>query len=258
MIKLEGITYIDEEGKKIFDDLSLEVEEGDRCVLLGVNGSGKTTLLKLLNGLVFPSKGKYFYKGRIVNKTSLKDKNFVKEFRKEIVLLFQNPDVMFFNPTLYDEIALGLKQFGFDDIDKRVKYWADLFGLTKYLDVSPYKLSGGEKQKLALACILAIEPKVLLLDEPTSNLDPKTTGWLVDFLNELKLTTIISTHNISIASELGEKVIVLGEDHNIIYNGSIFDLLKNEDILIKANLVHVHKHRHGVLEHKHFHMHDWD
>ncbi len=258
MIKLENITYINEEGKKIFDNLSLEIDTKNRYVLLGANGSGKTTLLKLLNGLIFPSKGKYFYKDQLVNKESLKEKHFAKNFRKEVVLLFQNPDVMFFNPTVYDEIAFGLKQFGFDDIDKRVKYWSDLFGLNRYLDVSPYKLSGGEKQKLALACILAIEPQVLLLDEPTSNLDPKTIGWLIDFLNDLKLTTVVSTHNISLASELGEKVVVLGEDHNIIYSGSIFDLLKNEDILIKANLVHIHKHKHGIIEHKHFHIHDWD
>ncbi|MEJ5172298.1 MAG: ABC transporter ATP-binding protein [Hydrogenothermaceae bacterium] len=255
MINLKGISYKDEK-QKVLDSISLDIKDGERVVLIGVNGTGKTTLLKILNGLLFPSSGEYLYKGQRVDKNFLKKSG--KIFRKEVVMLFQNPDVMLFNPTVYDEIAFGLRQFNFNDIEDRVKHWAEIFGITKYLNRSPFELSGGEKQKVALASILAIEPKVLLLDEPTSNLDPKTTGWLIDFLQNLNLTMLITTHNLSIAPELGSRVVVLGENHRILYDGDIDRFLKDEKLLIEANLVHIHRHRHNGLIHSHFHIHDWD
>ncbi|MCX7760385.1 MAG: energy-coupling factor ABC transporter ATP-binding protein [Hydrogenothermaceae bacterium] len=255
MINLKEITYKNEK-QTVLDSISLHIEDGEKIILIGVNGTGKTTLLKILNGLMFPSSGEYIYNGQKVDKNFLKKNG--KIFRKEVVMLFQNPDVMLFNPTVYDEISFGLKQFNFSDVEERVKYWAEMFGITKYLNTSPFELSGGEKQKVALASILAIEPKVLLLDEPTSNLDPRATGWLIDFLQNLNLTMVITTHNLSIAPELGNRVVVLGENHRILYDGDIDIFLKDEKLLIEANLVHVHKHRHNGLIHSHFHIHNWE
>ncbi|WP_245565793.1 energy-coupling factor ABC transporter ATP-binding protein [Thermocrinis ruber] len=225
-------------------DINLKVEKGERIVVLGINGSGKSTLLKLLNALLFPTKGTYLYKGKNIEKNAFKDKNFIKAFRKEVVLLFQNPDAMIFNPTVYDEIAFGLRQLGFEEkvVKERVLYWAEVFGLTQYLNKPPFILSGGQKQKLCLACLLVLEPEVLLLDEPTANLDPKSTGWLIDFLNELKgVTTITSTHNLSLAPELGNRLIVLREGGSIIYDGEAEAFLKDQEKLINAGLVHKHK-----------------
>ncbi len=241
----------------VLKDISFKVKEKEKVVLLGSNGSGKSTLLKILNGLIFPEKGKYFYKNTLISKEKLKDKSFVKNFRKEVVLLFQSPDSMLFNPTVYDEIAFGLRQLGIDNIDERVKYWAEKLGIYKYLDTPPFDLSGGEKQKVCLASLLALEPEVLLLDEPTANLDPRTTGWLIDFLFELDLTTIITTHNLSLSVELGDRGIVLSEDHQIIYDGNLEEFIKNIDLIKKANLVHIHKHRHGNTIHSHYHIHDF-
>ena len=257
MIELKGIIYRSKTDV-ILNDITFSVNEKEKVVLLGINGVGKSSLLKILNGLIFPQEGIYLYKGEMLDENKLKNKSFNRKFRKEVVMLFQNPDVMLFNPTVYDEIAFGLRQFDFSDIDDRVKYWADIFGITKYLDKSPFELSGGEKQKVCLASILAIEPEVLLLDEPTSNLDPKTTGWLIDFLNDLNLTMIITTHNFSIAGELAERTIVLGENHKILYDGKVETFLKDKNLLIEANLVHIHKHRHNNIIHTHYHIHDWD
>lgn len=257
MIELREITYKNEE-KVVLNDITFSINEKEKVVLLGINGVGKSTLLKILNGLIFPQEGIYLYKGEKLDEKKLKDKSFNKKFRKEVVMLFQNPDIMLFNPTVYDEIAFGLRQFDFDKIDERVNYWADIFGISKYLNKSPFDLSGGEKQKVCLASILAIEPKVLLLDEPTSNLDPKTTGWLIDFLNELSITMIITTHNLSMAGELADRTVVLGENHRVLYDGKVEDFLKDKDLLIKANLVHIHKHRHNGIHHVHYHVHDWD
>jgi cobalt/nickel transport system ATP-binding protein len=245
MIELRNV-WFSYDGEFVLKDINLKVEKGERIVVLGINGSGKSTLLKLLNALLFPTKGTYLYKGKNIEKNAFKDKNFIKAFRREVVLLFQNPDAMLFNPTVYDEIAFGLRQLGFEEkvVKERVLYWAEIFGLTQYLNKPPFILSGGQKQKLCLACLLVLEPEVLLLDEPTANLDPKSTGWLIDFLNELKgITTITSTHNLSLAPELGNRLIVLREGGSIIYDGEAEAFLKDQEKLIKAGLVHKHKDR---------------
>jgi len=257
MIKLKNI-YYRYDGENVLNDISCEIHEKERVVLLGINGSGKSTLLKIMDGLIYPETGQYFYNGYEITKKYLANKANNKTFRKEVVLLFQNPDVMLFNPTVYDEIAFGLKQMDYTDIDDRVKYWADKLKISEYLEVYPFNLSGGQKQKVCLASILALEPQVLLLDEPSANLDPRTTGWLVDFLYDINLTTVIATNNISLALEFGERGLVLSETHELIYDGNLENLLEDKESLLKANLIHTHKHKHKGLEHKHYHIHYWD
>ncbi|HDZ11538.1 MAG TPA: ATP-binding cassette domain-containing protein, partial [Bacteroidetes bacterium] len=129
---------------------------------------------------------------------------------------------------------------------------------TPYLKKPPFHLSSGEKQKVCLASLLVLEPELLLLDEPASNLDPLATGWLVDFLGELEETVIITTHNLSLSTELGKRSLVLSRDHRLIYDGDLKDFLTDADKLIEAHLMHTHKHKHGQRYHKHFHIHDWD
>ena len=110
---------------------------------------------------------------------------------------------------------------------------------------------------MCLAALLVLEPRVLLLDEPTANMDPRSTGWLIDFLAELDQTTLITTHNLSLAGELGSRCLVLGENHRLIFDGAIRAFLGDRDKLIAANLVHSHRHRHGGELHAHYHIHDW-
>jgi cobalt/nickel transport system ATP-binding protein len=258
MIKVESLSHRYTNGEPVLKDLSFEIKAGEKIVLLGVNGSGKTTLLKILNGLIFPSDGSYFYKTRLITGSLLKDRSFNHMFRKEVVLLFQNPEAMIFNPTVYDEIAFSLRQLELEDIDARVKHWADLLGVSRYLDQPPFHLSSGEKQRVCLASLLILEPDMLLLDEPTSKLDPRSTGWLVDFLQDLEVTTLVTTHNLTLASELGDKTMVLSERHELIYEGGIDTLLEDREKLMEANLLHTHRHRHGEIEHGHFHTHDWE
>jgi cobalt/nickel transport system ATP-binding protein len=109
-----------------------------------------------------------------------------------------------------------------------------------------------------LASLLALEPEVLLLDEPTSSLDPRSTGWLIDFLQDLEMTVVVATHNLSLASELGDRILLLSENHELIYDGDVEPILGDEDKLLEANLVHTHRHRHGTKTHSHYHSHDWD
>ncbi|NTV86064.1 MAG: ABC transporter ATP-binding protein [Burkholderiaceae bacterium] len=257
MIRLEALSHHYGDKTSLLD-VSFSLSAGEKAIVLGSNGSGKSTLLKILDGLISPASGQYLYENQRITPQVLKTGSQRQRFRQEVALLFQNPDVMLFNPTVADEIAFGLRQMGMSHIDERVAHWAGLVGVTAFLKRPPFTLSGGEKQKVALAALLAVEPKLLLLDEPTTALDPRSTGWLVDFLAELPITLLITTHNLSLAPELGQRALVLGEDHRLIYDGPIENFLGNIDLLVAANLAHVHRHQHGGLEHLHWHTHGWE
>ena len=205
MIEAVSVGHSYEKDEPVLRDVSFSVAEGEKVVLLGSNGSGKSTLLKILNGLILPGAGTLRYSGDVVDAAYLADPTRHRTFRREVVYLFQNPDSMLFNPTVFDEIAFGPRQFGYDDVDRRVRRWASTVGIERLLGKTPFALSGGEKQKVCLAALLAVEPRVLLLDEPTANLDPRSTGWLVDFLHGLSITSIVTTHNLSLGSELGDR-----------------------------------------------------
>lgn len=257
MIELDRVSFV-YDGAAVLSEVTLALRAGERCVLLGTNGSGKSTLLKLLNALLLPTAGTYRYKGEPMSARRLAAPSFARLFRREVVLLFQNPDAMIFNPTVFDEIAFGPRQLGMEDVEGRVHQWAARLGIERLLGRAPFQLSGGEKQKVCLAALLILEPEILLLDEPTANLDPRTTGWLIDFLGELTLTTLITTHNLTLAGELGDRSLVLSEEHSLIYDGPFDHLARDESLLHRANLLHTHRHRHHGLAHKHFHSHDWD
>jgi len=259
MIELEDLGFAwPDGGKRILSGLRLGIAPGEKLVLLGANGCGKSTLLKLLNGLLFPSSGRYLYQGRKVTRAAFRDRPWSRTFRREMVLLFQHPEAMLFNPTVRDEIAYGPCQLGLPDIAARVARWAGELGLTGLLDQPPFALSGGEKQKVALAALLALEPSCLLLDELMANLDPRSSGWLVDHLLDTRATVLVSTHNLSMAAELGQRCLILGEDGRLCFDGPVREALDDLALLASANLVHRHRHRHGRVLHAHVHLHDWE
>ena len=235
MFRAENITLKREEHT-VFENLNFHIGAGEKVVLLGVNGSGKSTLLKLLNGLEYPDSGELLFEGNPLSKSALKDKQTNEYFRRNVGLVFQNIDAMLFNPSVYDEIAFGSRQLEFDDTDARVRNYAELFGLTPYLHSVPFKLSGGQKQKLALACVMSLSPKVLLLDEPTSALDPASTAKFLDIIAALPITTITATHNLAIAPRLGERVVILDEKGKILYDGTSENAYEI-DLLTRAGLI---------------------
>lgn len=262
MIELDRIGYRwpdgDRPGRTVFDGLSLKIAPGEKVVLLGANGCGKSTLLKLMNGLIFPVTGEVRYAGRILEKSALAERPFARVFRQECVLLFQHPEAMLFNPTVRDEIAYGPRRLGLADAEGRVARWAEALGLDALLDAAPWSLSGGEKQKVALACLLALEPRLLLLDEPAASLDPATVGWLIDTLLDSERTVVVSTHNLSMAAELGSRAVVLGPGGELLFDGPMKMALSGMALLERAKLAHRHRHRHGSVMHAHVHVHDWE
>jgi cobalt/nickel transport system ATP-binding protein len=247
-------------GRLVLDDLSFEIAAGERVVILGVNGCGKTTLLRLLDGLAFPDAGRVTYAGEPLSTARLDEAAFRRRFRGEVALLFQNVDAMLFNPTVADEIAFGPRQLGLPDAEARAERWAGTFGVAGLLGRPPFELSGGEKKRVALAACLAVEPRVLLLDEATAGLDPASVGGLVDVLANIPgLTVVATTHNLSMATELGERALLLAPGRKgLLYDGDAHGLLHDEPLLVASGLAHRHVHRHGggPHTHAHYHVHD--
>jgi len=232
---VEGVG-LDLGGRAVLRDVSFAVQPGERLVLLGVNGCGKTTLLKLLDGLAFATAGRVTYAGTELTPKAVDAPAFRRRFRGEVGLLFQNVDAMLFNPTVADEIAFGPRQLGLPDVDGRVAEWAHKFGVEGFLDRAPFELSGGEKKRVALAAILAIDPRVLLLDEATANLDPASSALLVDVLAGLDgVTAVVATHNVSMVEELGSRAVLLAPDGDgVLFDGPPHELLRDERLLVAS------------------------
>jgi len=248
LISLEQVSYR-YEGHEALSQIDLKVAAGETVALLGNNGSGKSTLLRILAGLYDP-KGTYRLDGEIITKKSVN-----AAFRRRVGILFQNPESMIFNPTVFDEIAFSLREFGIDDVQERVHRIAETFEIVPLLPKSPLQLSGGEKQKVMLAAILVYDPDLLLLDEPTAAMDPRTSGWLIDHLLDLDTTILIATHDLPLAYEISRRAVVLNEAHRKIYDGDMDTLMGDIDLLTEANLIHKHRHRHRQLAHSHYHTH---
>ncbi len=245
-------------GREVIRDVTFAVSPGERVVLLGVNGCGKTTLIKALDGLIAPDAGRITWAGEPLTLRRLDEAGFRRRFRGEVALLFQNVDAMLFNPTVADEIAFGPRQLGLDDVAGRVARWASQFEVERLLDRPPFELSGGEKKRVALAALMAVGPKVLLLDEPTAHLDPASGARLVDFLEgQHEVTVITATHNLTVAEELGARAILLAPGRaGVLFDGPAHALVHDEELLIESGLAHRHTHHHGGAEHQHFHVHD--
>lgn len=220
IINLSHISYNYEEVSAL-NDISLEIYAGELIFFTGPNGCGKSTLFKLLNGLIFPTKGEYYFDNKKIDKNTLQDNIFAKNFHKRIGYIFQNPDVQLFNATVYDEIAFGPRQMNLNEeiIHQRVNELLIYLNIQHLQDRPPYHLSGGEQKKVALAAILALNPDVLMIDEPLNGLDNKTRQWFKDFLIDFikaNKTILISTHEQELLSLPHSRIIKFNDEHTIL------------------------------------------
>jgi len=243
------------------DGVSLTVARGEKLALLGANGCGKSTLLKMLDGLLFPDSGTYHAFGGAVTEDHLEDEQFSRGFRSRIGFIFQNSDAQVFSPTVREEIAFGPLNMGLatDQVEQRVDDTLRMLEIETLADRAPYQLSGGQKKRVAIASVLVMNPEVLLFDEPTAALDPRTQQWLIELIVELNnagKSIVLATHDLDRLDVLADRCLVFTEDHRIAVDASPATVLGDRDLLLGTNLIHAHRHSHGFAIPHHVHPHE--
>lgn len=242
------------------DSVSLAIEKGQRVVLLGANGSGKSTLLRLLDGLYFPQTGAIRFCGDSLTAERLQQERFSFAFRRRVGMVFQNPDVQLFNPSVFDEVAFGPLQLRWsrDTIRERVAQTLDSMGILHLKDRPPHQLSGGEKKRVAIASVLVLDPEVLLLDEPTAALDPRSQSRIIDLLSgweDAGKTVVTATHDLDTVEDIADTCYVF-QSGRIAAQGTPASVLGNAELLQRTGLLHAHRHVHLSGEaHSHPHRH---
>ncbi|MGL4606692.1 MAG: energy-coupling factor ABC transporter ATP-binding protein [Eubacteriaceae bacterium] len=228
MLKIKDLNYAYSDGHKAINHVSLSIIEGERVALVGANGAGKSTLYKLIMGIVPIESGLIEMDGVIVEK-----KNF-REIRKKIGMVFQNPDDQLFMTKVYDDVAFGPRNEGLaeDMVENHVNEALKSLNILELKNRMPQKLSGGEKRRVAIATVLSMHPKLILLDEPTSFLDPTARRKVIEALRHLRFTQLIATHDLDMALEICNRVIVMR-------NGEIFADGKTKEILLNKDLMEV-------------------
>lgn len=260
LFSLTDVVYNYSSEVRALNSISLDIEQGERLAILGANGSGKSTLLRILDGLYFPDSGSVRFCGTPLTEEWLQDEAAAVEFRRRVALVFQNPDVQLFNPSVFDEVAFAPLQLRWskDTIRHRVAEVLDLMEISHLKDRAPHRLSGGEKKRVALASVLVLDPDVLLLDEPTAALDPKSQSQVIDFLigwGGGSKTVVTATHDLDILEEIADRCLVFREG-SIIAEGRPRQILGDEDLLRQSNLIHAHRHAHDPVNiHAHHHLH---
>lgn len=243
MIKAENVNYIYQQGmpfeRQALYDVNIEIEDGSLVALIGHTGSGKSTLIQHFNALVKPTSGKIIINGIDVTAP----KADLRLVRKTVGLVFQYPEHQLFEETVYKDIAFGPKNMGFSDeeIDKRVRESAALVGLKeKHLTRSPFDLSGGQKRRVAIAGVLAMNPKVLILDEPTAGLDPKGRDEILATIKKLheenkEMIIIFVSHSMEDVAKTAERVIVMNDGH-VEMQGTVAEVFAQAEHLQKIGL----------------------
>jgi cobalt/nickel transport system ATP-binding protein len=230
MLKLQNVTVIYPDKTKAIDNLSFTLNEGENIALIGENGAGKTSLLLAVVGILETANGTIELDDISLNKKT------INEFRKQIGMVFQNPDDQLFMPLIYDDIAFGCRNFGLpeEQIKIKVEEIITQLNINHLRDRSSLKLSSGEKRMAAIATVLAMNPSVLMFDEPTAFLDPKAKRTLVETLKKLPHAKIIATHDMEFVSEVCDRVIVL-KDGRIMADGAL-SLLHDKEFMHNCGL----------------------
>ncbi len=235
MINLEGIHFAYPGGRVVFEGLDFQLREGEKVGLIGPNGSGKTTLFQIIMGLLKPTAGSIEIFGR-----PMRDEKDFRTIRQKIGLLFQDPDDQLFSPTVLEDVAFGPLNQGksMEEAKEIARQTLASLGLAGFEERITYKLSGGEKRLVSLATVLAMQPRVLLLDEPTTGLDMETTERLVEILNGLDLSYVFISHDMDFILQTTDKV---------------FGMLKGRIVSEEEAVPHTHYHVHGFgrLPHSH-------
>ncbi|GAK55686.1 cobalt ABC transporter ATPase subunit [Candidatus Vecturithrix granuli] len=231
IIEIHNLEYAYPDGTLALRGASFRITHGESVALIGANGAGKSTLLLHLNGCLTPTKGSVRIGDIPVMKSTL------PTIRRTVGMVFQNPDDQLFMPTVYDDVAFGPLNLGLpvEEIEKRVKDALSLVGLAHIKEKSPYRLSAGQKRSVAIATVLSTSPNILVMDEPSSNLDPKSRRNLINLLKTFTHTKIIATHDLDMVLDLCERTIILHQGQ-IMADGATVELFQDVGLLEESHL----------------------
>lgn len=236
VLKADNIFYSYGDGTPALNGISLEIKKGDIVALLGKNGAGKSTLFLQFNGILRPDKGKVLIDGEELKY----DKESLTKFRQKVGIVFQNPDDQIFAPTVEEDVAFGplnLK-LPMEEVQRRVTTALKRVGMSGFEKKAPHYLSGGQKKRVAIAGILAMEPEIMILDEPMAGLDPVGATKIIKLLKELNdegMTIFISTHDVNLIQDYVDRIFVIN-DGEIIGDGKPRDIFSNKELLKEAHL----------------------
>lgn len=242
ILKTENLTYVYSQGtpfeKTAVNNVSIEIEKGEFTGIIGHTGSGKSTLIQHFNGLLKPTSGRIYLDGQDI----WEDKSKIRQVRFRVGLVFQYPEYQIFEETVYKDIAFGPKNMRLSEheIDRRVRQTAAAVGISEeLLGKSPFELSGGEKRRVAIAGVMAMEPEVLILDEPTAGLDPKGRGIILEQIKEyhrnMGCTVLLVSHSMEDVARYASKILVMNKSEIFCY-GKTSDVFKKSDEIEKIGL----------------------
>jgi energy-coupling factor transporter ATP-binding protein EcfA2 len=226
---VDGLAFAYPHGHQALFGVDLRVEPGERVAVLGPNGAGKTTLVLHLNGVLTAGAGRIEVAGLPVARENL------REIRRRVGVVFQDPDDQLFMPTVAEDVAFGPANFGVPDVDARVRAALEAVGMADHADRSPLHLSGGQRRRVALATVLACDPEILVLDEPSANLEPVARRELAEVLLGLGRTMLMVTHDLPYAAQLCPRSVLI-DDGVVVADGPTRELLADADLLAAHRL----------------------
>ena len=231
VLDVRGLAYAYPDGHQALFGVDLHVHEGERVALLGPNGAGKTTLVLHLNGILAAGAGRVSVSGLRVEKANL------AEIRRRVGIVFQDPDDQLVLGTVRQDVGFGPANLGIRgaELDRRVLDALDRVGMADFVDRPPHHLSFGQRRRVAIATVLAMDPEVLVLDEPSSNLDPASRRELVDILRSLEVTVLMVTHDLPYALELCPRSVVLS-DGVVVADAATYDVLTDDALMREHRL----------------------
>ncbi len=231
IVEAKNLEYTYSDGKKALNGVTFKITHGESVGIIGANGAGKSTLLMHLVGVLFPNEGEVRIGDTPVVKKTL------PTIRQKVGIVFQNSDDQLFMTTVYEDVAFGPRNYKLpeEEVKKRVMNALETVGISHLMDRPPYKLSGGEKRAAAIATVLAMHPDILVMDEPTTALDPKARRRLINLLRSFSHTKIITSHDLDMVVELCDRVIVLNEGQ-IIADGKALSIFEDDDLLEECGL----------------------